>query len=155
MGYGLVPSERSTGKSMPGPWASRNLTNIPQRRGRALVPLSRGLVNPRQTADFLAKNRCFKHVMIGTHLQIDGGVHCDAALSARSLTAWADLTRGLKAGALAALDEAAERLQSQAQAITLPAPGTLSDAASVEAWLDGVRAAILAALAKGPVRPRF
>ena len=78
-----------------------------------------------------------------------------AALSTRNLAAWADLTRGLKAGALAALDEAAERLQPQAQPITLPAAGTLSDAPSVEAWLESVRATILAALAKGPVRPRF
>jgi hypothetical protein len=77
------------------------------------------------------------------------------ALSAKSLSAWADLTRGLKVGALAALDEAAERLQPQVQPITLPAPGILSDAASVEAWLERVRAAVLTALAKGPVRPRF
>jgi hypothetical protein len=61
----------------------------------------------------------------------------------------------LKAGAQSALDEAAERLQPQVQPITLPAPGILNDAASVEAWLGGVRAAILAALANGPVRPRF
>lgn len=78
-----------------------------------------------------------------------------AALTSRNLAAWADLTRGLKAGAQAALDEAAERLQPEIQPITLPAPGTLADAASVEAWLEGVRATILAALAKGPVRPRF
>ena len=78
-----------------------------------------------------------------------------AALSARSLSAWADLTRGLKAGAQAALDEAAERLQPQVQPITLPAPGILSDAPSVDAWLEGVRATLLTALAKGPVRPRF
>ena len=78
-----------------------------------------------------------------------------AALTARSLSSWADLTRGLKAGAQAALDEAAERLQPQAQPITLPSPGTLSDAAAVDAWLDRLRNTILAALAKGPVRPRF
>jgi hypothetical protein len=78
-----------------------------------------------------------------------------SGLTARSLAAWADLTRGLKAGAQGALDEAAERLQPQAQPINLPPPGTLSDVASVEAWLEGVRATLLAALAKGPVRPRF
>ena len=78
-----------------------------------------------------------------------------AALTSRNLAAWADLTRGLKAGAQAALDEAAERLQPEIQPITLPAPGTLADAAAVEAWLEGVRTTILAALANGPVRPRF
>ena len=78
-----------------------------------------------------------------------------AALNARSLSAWADLTRGLKAGAQLALDEAAERLQPQVQPITLPAPGILNDASSVEAWLERLRTTILAALAKGPVRPRF
>jgi hypothetical protein len=77
------------------------------------------------------------------------------ALSARSLSAWADLTRGLKAGAQGALDEAAERLQPQARPITLPAPGTLGDLSAVEAWLESVRKALLAALEKGPVRPRF
>jgi hypothetical protein len=77
------------------------------------------------------------------------------ALTARGLSAWADLTRGLKAGAQTALDEAAERLQPQVQPLTLPPPGTLNNAAAAEAWLDRLRAAILAALAKGPVRPRF
>ena len=48
-----------------------------------------------------------------------------AALPREASSAWADLTRGLKAGAQAALDEAAERLQPQVQPITLPAPGTL------------------------------
>lgn len=78
-----------------------------------------------------------------------------AALTSRNLAAWADLTRGLRAGAQAALDEAAERLQPEIQPITLPAPGTLVDAAAAEAWLEDVRTTILAALAKGPVRPRF
>jgi hypothetical protein len=78
-----------------------------------------------------------------------------AALTARNLGNWAELTRGIKAGAQAALDEAAERLQPQAQPLVLPAPGTLNDADAVEAWLDKLRRAILTALAKGPVRPRF
>jgi hypothetical protein len=78
-----------------------------------------------------------------------------AALSARSLAAWADLTRGLKAGAEGALDEAAERLQPEAKPVILPSPGTLSDLPAVDDWLDNVRKAILAALEKGPVRPRF
>jgi hypothetical protein len=78
-----------------------------------------------------------------------------ASLSARSLSAWADLTRGLKAGAQGALDEAAERLQPQARPITLPAPGTLSDLPAVDAWLGDIREAIRAALEKGPVRPRL
>ena len=77
------------------------------------------------------------------------------ALSARSLSAWADLTRGVPAGVQAALDEAAERLQPQVQAVTLPSAGTLSDAAALETWLSTVRATIAAALANGPVRPRF
>jgi hypothetical protein len=77
------------------------------------------------------------------------------ALTARSLSAWADLTRGVPAGVQAALDEAAERLQPQVQAVTLPSAGTLTDPASLEAWLNTVRVALSAALAKGPVRPRF
>jgi hypothetical protein len=78
-----------------------------------------------------------------------------AALTARSLSAWADLTRGVPAGVQAALDEAAERLQPQVQAVTLPQAGTLSDAAALEKWLATVRETIAAALANGPVRPRF
>ena len=77
------------------------------------------------------------------------------ALTARSLSAWADLTRGVPAGVQAALDEAAERLQPQVQAVTLPAAGTLSDPAALDAWLATVRATLAAALANGPVRPRF
>ncbi len=77
------------------------------------------------------------------------------SLSARGLAAWADLTRGLKAGAQGALDEAAERLQPQARPITLPVPGTLNDLPAVEEWLENVRKALLVALEKGPVRPRF
>ncbi len=78
-----------------------------------------------------------------------------AALSARSLSGWADLTRGLRAGAQAALDEVTERLQPLVQPLTLPPPGTLTDETAVEAWLDRLRTTILAALAKGPVRPRL
>ena len=78
-----------------------------------------------------------------------------AALAARSLPAWADLTRGVPAGVQAALDEAAERLQPQVQAVTLPAAGALNDEAALEKWLATVRETITAALANGPVRPRF
>ena len=78
-----------------------------------------------------------------------------AALTERSLTGWADLTRGIPAGVHAALDEAAERLQPQVQAVTLPAAGTIGDAVALDAWLDRVRETIAAALGSGPVRPRF
>jgi hypothetical protein len=77
------------------------------------------------------------------------------ALNARSFAAWGDLTRGLPAGVQVALDGAAERLQPQVQPITLPAAGTVADAAALEAWLGQVRAVLLEALARGPVRPRF
>ena len=77
------------------------------------------------------------------------------ALTARSLSAWADLTRGVPAGVQAALDEAAARHQPKVQAVTLPPAGTLTDAASLAAWLNTVRATLTAALANGPVRPRF
>ena len=77
------------------------------------------------------------------------------ALAARGLSAWADLTRGVPAGVQAALDEAAERLQPQVQAVTLPAAGTLADPAALDDWLATVRATLAAALANGPVRPRF
>lgn len=77
------------------------------------------------------------------------------ALASRSIAAWADLTRGLPAGVQAALDEAAERLQPQVRPVTVPAPGTLADAGALDAWLASVRAALAAALAHGPVRPRF
>jgi hypothetical protein len=78
-----------------------------------------------------------------------------AALSARGLSAWADLTRGIPAGVQAALDEAAERMQPQVQAVMLPPAGTISDPQALDTWLNAVRSALLAALAKGPVRPRF
>lgn len=78
-----------------------------------------------------------------------------AALSARSLSGWADLTRGVPAGVQAALDEAAERTQPQVQAVTLPAAGTIMDPPALNTWLEQVRETLMAALAKGPVRPRF
>ncbi|MGH6677491.1 MAG: hypothetical protein ACREDL_00775, partial [Bradyrhizobium sp.] len=77
------------------------------------------------------------------------------ALTARSLSGWADLTRGLPEGVRAAVDEAAERLQPDVQPVTLPAPGTVSDLTALDAWLARVRDRLVAALAKGPVRPRF
>ena len=77
------------------------------------------------------------------------------ALTTRSLSGWADLTRGIPVGVQAALDEAAERLQPQVQAVTLPSAGTISDAAALEAWIGKVRETIAAALGNGPVRPRF
>lgn len=78
-----------------------------------------------------------------------------AALSARGLSNWSDLTRGLKGGVQAALDEAAERMQPQVQAVTLPSAGTITDAEALDTWLGRVRAALATALTKGPVRPRF
>ena len=77
------------------------------------------------------------------------------ALTTRSLSGWADLTRGIPSGVQAALDEAAERLQPQVQAVTLPSAGTIGDAAALETWLGKVRETIAAALGSGPVRPRF
>ncbi len=77
------------------------------------------------------------------------------ALTARGLSGWADLTRGLPEGVRAALDEAAERAQPDVQPVTLPAPGTVSDLAGLDAWLARVREMLAALLAKGPVRPRF
>lgn len=78
-----------------------------------------------------------------------------AALAARNLEAWAALTRGISAGVLAALDEAAEMLLPKVQPVALPIPGTLYDDAALDAWLAKVREAIAAALPNGPVRPRF
>jgi hypothetical protein len=78
-----------------------------------------------------------------------------AALTTRNLEGWAALTRGVPAGVQAALDEAAERLQPEVQAITLPAAGTITDAGALDAWLGRVRDAIAGALLNGPVRPRF
>jgi hypothetical protein len=78
-----------------------------------------------------------------------------AALSARGLSGWADLTRGVPAGVQSALDEAAEQKQPQVQPVVLPSAGTIADAHALDAWLDSVRATLIAALAKGPVRPRF
>ena len=78
-----------------------------------------------------------------------------AALSARDLSGWADLTRGVPAGVQAALDEAAERMQPQVQAVTLPPAGTIADPPALDAWLASVRATLTEALVKGPVRPRF
>ena len=78
-----------------------------------------------------------------------------AALTARGLSGWADLTRGIPVGVQAALDAAAERLQPQVQAVTLPRAGTIADPAALEAWLNTVRETLSAALAKGPVSPRF
>lgn len=78
-----------------------------------------------------------------------------AALTARGLNGWADLTRGIPAGVQAALDEAAERLQPKVLAVTLPHAGTIADAAGLDAWLAEVRAMLTKALEQGPVRPRF
>lgn len=78
-----------------------------------------------------------------------------AALTARNLEGWAALTRGIPAGVQAALDEAAEMLLPKVQPVALPAPGTITDAAALDAWLARVRAVIAAALSNGPVRPRF
>ena len=78
-----------------------------------------------------------------------------AALSTRSLSGWADLTRGIPAGVQAALDEAAEMLLPKVQQVSLPAAGTITDTAALEAWLGKVRETIAAALPDGPVRPRF
>ncbi len=78
-----------------------------------------------------------------------------AALSTRSLSGWADLTRGIPAGVQAALDEAAEMLLPKVQQVSLPVAGTITDTAALEAWLGKVRDAIAAALPDGPVRPRF
>ena len=78
-----------------------------------------------------------------------------AALSARDLSGWADLTRGVPAGARAALDEAAERMLPQVQAVTLPSAGTITNPPALDAWLASVRATLAQALTKGPVRPRF
>lgn len=78
-----------------------------------------------------------------------------AALTSRGLTGWADLTRGMPAGMQAALDEAAERMQPQVQAVTLPSAGTIADPAALDAWLNTIRSTLEAALTKGPVRPRF
>jgi hypothetical protein len=77
------------------------------------------------------------------------------ALNVRNLEGWAALTRGIPAGVQAALDEAAEMLLPKVQAITLPTPGTLANAAALDAWLAKVREAIATALTNGPVRPRF
>ena len=76
------------------------------------------------------------------------------SLAMRGVAARAALTRGLPAGVLAALDEAAERALPEVQSVTLPVPGTLADAAA-EAWLGVVRSALGDALLRGPVRPRF
>jgi hypothetical protein len=78
-----------------------------------------------------------------------------AALSTRSLSGWADLTRGIPAGVQAALDEAAEMLLPKVQQVSLPVAGTITDTAVLEAWLGKVRDTIAAALPRGPVRPRF
>ena len=78
-----------------------------------------------------------------------------AALTARGLSGWADLTRGVPYGVQTALDEAAERARPQVQAVTLPSAGTITDPAGLDAWLNTVRATLTAALVKGPVRPRF
>ena len=77
------------------------------------------------------------------------------ALTARNLSSWADLTRGVPSGVQAALDEAAERARPQVQAVTLPPAGTIADPNALDAWLTTVRATLTAALEKGPVRPRF
>lgn len=78
-----------------------------------------------------------------------------AALTARNLAGWADLTRGIPAGVQEALDEAAEMLLPKVQTVNLPTAGTIADTAALDAWLGKVREAIAAALNNGPVRPRF
>lgn len=77
------------------------------------------------------------------------------ALTARGLAFWADLTRGVPVGVQAALDEAAERGQPLVQPVILPQAGTISGPEALDAWLTSVRAILTAALANGPVRPRF
>jgi hypothetical protein len=78
-----------------------------------------------------------------------------AALTSRSLSGWADLTRGIPAGVLEALDEAAIMVMPKVQAVNLPTAGTINDEAVLDAWLAKVRETIAAKLPDGPVRPRF
>ena len=78
-----------------------------------------------------------------------------AALTARSLAGWADLTRGIPAGVQDALDEAAEMLMPKVQSVSLPAAGTIADIAALDVWLAKIRETIAAKLPDGPVRPRF
>lgn len=56
-----------------------------------------------------------------------------------------------------ALVEAAEKFMPKVQRIRIPAPATgiLSDAASLDAWIAEIRTTLAAALADGPVQPRF
>lgn len=77
------------------------------------------------------------------------------ALTARSFSGWADLTRGIQAGAQAALDEAAERRLPKVQFVMLPPAGTLANETALDTWLAATRTTLASALTKGPVRPRF
>ena len=78
-----------------------------------------------------------------------------AALAARSLGQWEDTAKALPERVAEALAEAAEKFTPKVQRIRIPAPGVLSDAASLDAWIVEVRAALAMALADGPVQPRF
>jgi len=78
-----------------------------------------------------------------------------AALSNRSLSAWADLAQSLPAKVQRALDEAAARFEPKARPVKLPMPGLIADMDAAERWLNELRQALQAALAEGPVLPRL
>ncbi|MGH7089282.1 MAG: BREX system P-loop protein BrxC [Stellaceae bacterium] len=78
-----------------------------------------------------------------------------AALTARNLGQWQIIAKAMPQCVAEALAEAAEKFTPEVKQIRLPAPKVLPDLAALDAWIAEVRAALVAALVDGPVRPRI
>jgi hypothetical protein len=78
-----------------------------------------------------------------------------AALTARSLGQWEDMTKAVPQRATDALAEAAEKFMPKVKWIRLPTPRVLADLAALDAWIGEVRSLLENGLAEGPVLPRL